>query len=53
MAIVSDGFAVLGLGNIGAEAGSPVIAGKAIFFKVFADFPQVIIDTVRAAAPTF
>lgn len=64
VAIVSDGSAVLGLGNIGAEAALPVMEGKAILFKAFADIdgvplvvnadsPQVIIDTVRAIAPTF
>lgn len=64
VAIVSDGSAVLGLGNIGAEAALPVMEGKAILFKEFsdidgvplvvnADSPQVIIDTVRAVAPTF
>ncbi|RLA14282.1 MAG: NAD-dependent malic enzyme [Gammaproteobacteria bacterium] len=64
VAIVSDGSAVLGLGNIGARAALPVMEGKAILFKAFADIdgvplvvdardPQHIIDTVRAIAPTF
>ena len=37
VAVVSDGTAVLGLGNIGAEAGLPVMEGKAVLFKHFAD----------------
>jgi malate dehydrogenase (oxaloacetate-decarboxylating)(NADP+) len=37
VAVISDGTAVLGLGNIGAEAGMPVMEGKAILFKRFAD----------------
>jgi len=41
IAVVSDGTAVLGLGNIGPEAGMPVMEGKAVLFKSFAD-----IDTV-------
>ena len=41
VAVVSDGTAVLGLGNIGPEAGLPVMEGKAVLFKSFAD-----IDTV-------
>ena len=41
VAVVSDGTAVLGLGNIGPEAGMPVMEGKAILFKSFAD-----IDTI-------
>ncbi len=41
VAVISDGTAVLGLGNIGAEAGLPVMEGKAVLFKSFAD-----IDTV-------
>lgn len=64
VAIVSDGSAVLGLGNIGARAALPVMEGKAILFKAFADIDgvplvvdtqdsQAIINTVRAIAPTF
>lgn len=41
VAVVSDGTAVLGLGNIGPEAGMPVMEGKAVLFKAFAD-----IDTI-------
>ena len=41
VAVVSDGTAVLGLGNIGPEAGMPVMEGKAVLFKHFAD-----IDTI-------
>ncbi|MDK2866051.1 MAG: hypothetical protein PWP38_366 [Clostridiales bacterium] len=64
VAVVSDGSAVLGLGNIGAEASIPVMEGKAILFKAFADvdaFPlclatqdvDAIVETVRLAAPVF
>lgn len=64
VAIVSDGSAVLGLGNIGPEAALPVMEGKAILFKKFANIdgvplvldtqdPQEIINIVRAIAPTF
>jgi malate dehydrogenase (oxaloacetate-decarboxylating) len=64
VAIVTDGSAVLGLGNIGPEAALPVMEGKAILFKGFADvdaFPLClatqdvdrIVDTVVAVAPTF
>lgn len=64
VAIVSDGTAVLGLGNIGAEAAMPVMEGKAILFKNFAGvdgFPiclksqnaDDIINTVINMAPTF
>lgn len=64
VAIVSDGSAVLGLGNIGPQAALPVMEGKAILFKEFADIDGVpivldghssdeIIATVRAIAPTF
>ncbi len=41
VAVVSDGTAVLGLGNIGAEAGLPVMEGKAVLFKRFADIDAV------------
>ena len=64
VAVVSDGSAVLGLGNIGAKATMPVMEGKAILFKEFADidaFPicldtqdtEEIIRTVKYLAPTF
>jgi malate dehydrogenase (oxaloacetate-decarboxylating) len=64
VAIVSDGSAVLGLGNIGAKASIPVMEGKAMLFKQFGgvdDFPicldtqdsQEIIDTVKRIAPVF
>ena len=64
VAVVTDGSAVLGLGNIGAAAGMPVMEGKAILFKEFADvdaFPiclatqdiEAIIETVERIAPGF
>jgi malate dehydrogenase (oxaloacetate-decarboxylating) len=64
VAIVSDGSAVLGLGNIGPEASIPVMEGKAILFKKYADIdawplclnvnsPEEIIATVKAIAPGF
>jgi malate dehydrogenase (oxaloacetate-decarboxylating) len=64
VAIVTDGSAVLGLGNIGAEASIPVMEGKAMLFKKFAGidaFPicldtqdtEKIIETVRMIAPVF
>ena len=64
VAIVSDGTAVLGLGDIGPEAAMPVMEGKAMLFKEFADvnaFPlcldtkdtEEIINVVKAVAPTF
>ncbi len=64
VAIVSDGSAILGLGNLGAAASIPVMEGKAILFKAFADidgFPicldtqdvDEIVRTVRAIAPVF
>lgn len=64
VAIVSDGSAVLGLGNIGPEAAIPVMEGKAILFKKYADIdawplcldtsdPEEIIRTVKNIAPTF
>src|SRR3954468_7073578 len=64
VAVVSDGTAVLGLGDIGPEAAMPVMEGKAVLFKEFADvdaFPiclstkdtEEIIRTVKAMAPTF
>lgn len=64
VAVVSDGSAVLGLGNIGGAAGLPVMEGKALLFKKFADIDAVpivlasqdreaIIQTVKMIAPTF
>lgn len=64
IAVVTDGSAVLGLGNIGPEAAMPVMEGKAILFKEFADIDAVpiclatqdteeIIRTVRLIAPGF
>ena len=64
VAVVSDGTAVLGLGDIGPEAAMPVMEGKAILFKEFADidaFPICLdtkdaeenIKTVKNLAPTF
>jgi malate dehydrogenase (oxaloacetate-decarboxylating) len=64
VAVVSDGSAVLGLGDIGPEAAMPVMEGKAMLFKEFAEVdafpiclatndPQEIIDTVKLLAPTF
>lgn len=64
VAVVTDGSAVLGLGNIGPEAALPVMEGKAILFKEFADvnaFPicldtqdtEEIIKTVKYLAPGF
>ena len=64
VAVITDGSAVLGLGNIGPEAAMPVMEGKAILFKALADidaYPiclatqdnDAIIQTVRALAPSF
>lgn len=64
VAVISDGSAVLGLGNIGPEAAMPVMEGKAALFKRFADVDSVpiVLDTqdteeiiaiVKALAPTF
>ncbi|RMG01302.1 MAG: NAD-dependent malic enzyme [Nitrospirae bacterium] len=64
VAIVTDGTAVLGLGNIGPEAALPVMEGKSMLFKEFANIDAVpiilgtndteqIIQTVRNIAPTF
>lgn len=64
VAVITDGTAVLGLGNVGALAGKPVMEGKGVLFKHFADIdvfdievdaadPQNFIDTVRRIAPTF
>lgn len=64
VAVISNGTAVLGLGNIGALAGKPVMEGKAVLFKKFADInafdieidetnPDKFVDIVRSIAPTF
>jgi len=64
VAVVSDGTAVLGLGDIGPEAALPVMEGKAMLFKEFADVdafpicldtrdPDEIVDTVKRIAPAF
>ena len=64
VAVVSDGSAVLGLGNIGPEAALPVMEGKSMLFKRFADVdavpivlntqdPEEIIFAVKCIAPTF
>ena len=64
VAVVSNGTAVLGLGSIGAMAGKPVMEGKAVLFKKFANIdvfdieldekdPQKLVDIVAAMEPTF
>jgi malate dehydrogenase (oxaloacetate-decarboxylating)(NADP+) len=64
VAVITNGTAVLGLGHVGALAGKPVMEGKAVLFKRFADIdvfdieidcdnPQDFIDTVIRIAPTF
>lgn len=64
VAVISNGTAVLGLGNIGPEASKPVMEGKGLLFKIFADIdvfdievdasdPEKFIQTVKAIAPTF
>ncbi len=64
VAVISNGTAVLGLGNIGALAGKPVMEGKALLFKIFAGLdcfdievdekdPEKFIQIVKALAPTF
>jgi len=54
VAVISDGTAVLGLGDIGPEAGRPVMEGKAVLFKRFADvdaFPIVLKDVKKDGQP--
>src|SRR5210317_370422 len=64
VAVISNGTAVLGLGDIGPLASKPVMEGKGLLFKVFADIdvfdvevnetdPDRFIQTVKAIAPTF
>ena len=64
VAVISDGSAVLGLGNIGPKASMPVMEGKALLFKHFADIdsvpitldvhtPDEIVAVVKAIAPSF
>lgn len=64
VAVVSNGTAVLGLGNIGALSGKPVMEGKALLFKVYAGVdaydievgetdPKKVIEIVKGIAPTF
>ncbi len=64
VAVISNGTAVLGLGDIGAVAGKPVMEGKGLLFKIFADIdvfdievdekdPEKFIQVVKAIAPTF
>lgn len=64
VAVISNGTAVLGLGNIGPEASKPVMEGKSLLFKIFADIDgmdievdtedvEKFIQTVKMIAPTF
>ena len=64
VAVISNGTAVLGLGDIGPEAAKPVMEGKGLLFKIFADIdvfdieidekdPEKFIQTVKAISPTF
>lgn len=64
VAVISNGTAVLGLGDIGALSGKPVMEGKGLLFKIFAGIdvfdieldekdPEKFIQTVKAIAPTF
>ncbi|WP_456324516.1 malic enzyme-like NAD(P)-binding protein [Desulfonauticus submarinus] len=64
VAVISNGTAVLGLGNIGPEAGKPVMEGKGVLFKIFADIdgydinlrvndPDRLIEIVKSMEPTF
>jgi len=64
VAVISNGTAVLGLGNIGPEASKPVMEGKGLLFKIFAGIdvfdievdakdPEKFIEAVKAIAPTF
>lgn len=64
VAVISNGTAVLGLGDIGPEAGKPVMEGKGVLFKIFADIdvfdieinekdPEKFVQIVKALEPTF
>ena len=64
VAVISNGTAVLGLGNIGSEASKPVMEGKGLLFKIFAGIdvfdievdaedPEKFIEAIKAIAPTF
>ena len=64
VAVISNGTAVLGLGDIGPEASKPVMEGKGLLFKIFADLDvfdievdatdvDLFVQTVKAIAPTF
>ena len=64
VAVISNGTAVLGLGDIGADASKPVMEGKGLLFKIFADVnvfdievnekePDKFVEVVKAIAPTF
>ncbi|MBM3159345.1 MAG: NADP-dependent malic enzyme [Bacteroidetes bacterium] len=64
VAVISNGTAVLGLGDIGPEAGKPVMEGKGVLFKIFADIdvfdieinekdPAKFVEIVKALEPTF
>lgn len=64
VAVITNGTAVLGLGNIGPLAAKPVMEGKGLLFKIFADIdvfdieidasdPELFIQTVKAISPTF
>ncbi len=64
VAVITNGTAVLGLGNIGPEAGKPVMEGKGVLFKIFADIdvfdielnmedPDEFVKVVKAMEPTF
>ncbi|MGB0424353.1 MAG: NADP-dependent malic enzyme, partial [Flavobacteriales bacterium] len=64
VAVISNGTAVLGLGDIGPEASKPVMEGKGLLFKIFADIDvfdievdasnvDLFVQTVKAIAPTF
>jgi malate dehydrogenase (oxaloacetate-decarboxylating)(NADP+) len=64
VAVISNGTAVLGLGDIGAEAGKPVMEGKGLLFKIFADVDvfdieistkdiDIFVETVKQISPTF
>src|SRR5678815_1808280 len=64
VAVISNGTAVLGLGDIGPEASKPVMEGKGVLFKIFADIdvfdieiaekdPERFVQIVKALEPTF